>query len=92
MEKQESLIKKVFQSEIAQLAAIAAGVWFFVTTVIIPLNSIEASLATIQVTLSDLKVANTDFNNRITNNSNDILTVKGDITLLKDRLKRYNIK
>lgn len=90
--EQESAIRKVFKNEIAQLAALAAGIWFFVTTVIIPINTIQSSLATIQTGLADIKMTNTDLNARTTQNSDDIITIKGDVNLIKDRLKRYNIK
>lgn len=90
--EQESAIKKVLKNEVTQLVGLAAGIWFFVTTVIIPINAMQATLVTMQLTLSDIKNTNTDFNSRITQNSNDILNIKGDVKLLNDRLKRYNIK
>jgi hypothetical protein len=83
--EQESLVRKVLKNEIVQVVGIAASIWFFVTTVILPINNIQYSLASIQLSLAELKTNGTNLDAKILANSNDIL-------VLKERLSRYNIK
>lgn len=83
--EQESKIRKVLSNEFTQIAGIGAGIWFFVTNVILPISNIQSSLANIQLILADIKTQNAGFDARITSNSDDLIT-------LKERLIRYNIK
>lgn len=85
MNVEETVVRKVLKNEFVQLAGLAAAIWFFVTTVILPINNIQFALANIQVSLSELKQNNTGLDTRITSNANDIL-------VLKERLYKYNIK
>lgn len=82
---EETIIRKVLKNEFTQVIGIAVGVWFFVTTVILPIANIQFSLTNIQNTLADFKSTSTNLDSRITQNSDDLIT-------LKERLARYNIK
>lgn len=77
--EQESTIKKVFKNEVAQIIGIAAAVWFFVTTVIIPINNIQLTQATIQSGIADIKMANADFNTRINKNTQMIAIINNQL-------------
>lgn len=82
---EETMIRKVLKNEIVQMLGMATSIWFFVTTVILPINKIQFSLAEIQLSLAELKANGVNFDARITSNTNDII-------VFKERLRKYNIK
>lgn len=79
--KQQNILRNFFQSEITWLIGLIMALMAFTYNIIIPLNALQLQLAQIQRDISDLK----GYDERITNNSNDIIVIK-------EQLKRYNIK
>ena len=50
-EEEASIVRQILRSEITWLVFIVGGIWAFVQTVILPINTIQSQLASIQTTL-----------------------------------------
>jgi hypothetical protein len=71
-ENQTSIVRQILQHELTWIVSIIAGVWGFVTTVILPISSIQTTLSYIQSdivvnkeSLTDIIIENKDLEGRV---------------------------
>lgn len=72
MDKEQNIVRQIFQSEITWIASIIFAGWGFIATVVLPLNTIQTQLLAIQQNQLDSKkniqqiqLVDVDFNSRI---------------------------
>lgn len=85
MDQTSTTLRKILSNEFAQLSGICVALWFFVQTVILPLNNIQFTQVQIQVTLADMKSINFQLDNRITKNTDRIIILEQQVAYLKQK-------
>lgn len=79
----DTIIRKFLKNEYAQFFSIAAAIWFFVVSVIIPINNIQNTVTTIQLSMKDFKKTNELFDTRITANTDSVLVLQEQVKNLQ---------
>lgn len=79
MQNEDTIVKKVLQSEITWLIILVSAIMAFVYNVIIPLNTMQFQLIQIQNDIASIK----SYDARIIANSNDILILKQKVNELE---------
>ena len=55
MDKEENIVRKILKNEITWVFFLLTGGWVIVSTIILPINTIQTQLAQIQTNISDSK-------------------------------------
>lgn len=83
----ESIIRTILRNEITWAIVIVAGIWGFVQTVILPLNTVQTTLAQIQKDIAEFKNNNAALTGRVDQQGDDIIRLDQRLQTLENKMR-----